>query len=115
MEKHILPICGNLELVELSKDEDALREFLLPFISEHRRDYYTILALGDIASIEFVPGEVWLQSTYSTIGSMKFYSIKRFTRRKLESIAWWFSSVLCEGMHEKPYCPEIEKAFDYDC
>lgn len=115
MIENKLTICHNLDLVEMANDEDRLSEFLLPFISEHRRNYGTILALGDIATIEFEHESVWMRSRYDEIGSCGFTDIRRFTRRKLESVSWWIAHYICTGMHEKPYRPDIEKAFDYDC
>ena len=115
MIENILTICHNLELVDMTNDVDSLCDFLMPFISEHRRDYGTILALGDIATIEFEHESVWIRSRYDEIDDCGFTSIKRFTRRKIESIAYWFADILCTGMHTKPYRPDIEKAFDYDC
>lgn len=113
MIETIIPICQNLALVEMCNDENELCEFLKPFIREHRRDYTTILALGDIATIEFELGTVWLRSNRDTINSMGVSCIKRFTASKIESIASWFAFTLCNGMHEIPYRPDL-KTLDYD-
>lgn len=115
MIENILPICQNLQLVDLASDEDVLCDFLIPFISEHRRDYGTVLALGDIATIEFEYETVWLRSKRECIEPVGIHGIKHFTRRKIESAAWWISHTLCRGMHDSPCRPDIKIAFDYDC
>jgi len=113
MIENIIPICQNLQLVDLANDEGALCDFLIPFISEHRRDYTTILALGDIATISFEHQSVCLHSPHDTIDDICIHGIKRFTRRKIEGAAWWLAHVLCYCMHDKPYRPDL-KTLDYD-
>lgn len=107
-------------LIDLACDEKELAAFILPFISEHRRDYDIILDLGGFATIEFTLGEIFLKcdsdgDNGSWTGGIKFWGIRRFTRQRLEYYAETFARIIAENLHEKPYRPDLERAFDYDC
>lgn len=47
--------------------------------------------------------------------SVSFCNIKRFTRQRLQYYSEYFTDIIDRCLHEKPYRPDIEKAFDYDC
>lgn len=110
-------ICQMPRLIDLAHDQKELAAIILPFLSEHRRDYDIILDLGGYATIEFALGEVILKcsKTQGTTGisMMKFWGIRRFTRQRLEYYAETFARIIAENLHEKPYRPDL-KHLDYD-
>ena len=116
MIEKIIQICDSGRVIDLVANHE-LAAFLLPEITKHKRDYDIILALGTLAQIEFGLGTVTLRTSPGTENQEEatFYGIKRFTRQKLEGIAESFAEWIDLAIHDKPYRPDIQKTFDYDC
>ncbi len=113
-----LLLCQMPRLIDLARDENELANFILPHLTDHRRDYGIILDFGGFATIEFGLGEVLLKCDISSLkidgtSCLKFWGIKRFTRQRLEHYARSFARIIAEDLHGTPYCPEL-KHFDYD-
>lgn len=115
MIEKTIHLCSTERLIDLACESENLAAFLLPEITKHKRDYDVILSLGPYAQIEFSPETVTLRIFTGDIEYVSFSNIKRFTRQRLRYYAEYFAFILDYELHEKPYRPDIEKAFDYDC
>lgn len=115
MIEKTIHLCGTERLIDLACEPENLAAFLLPEITKHKRDYDVILSLGHLAQIEFSLGEVTLKTAMGNFDSITFCNIRRFTRQRLQYYSEYFADIINRGLHEKPYRPDIEKAFDYDC
>lgn len=115
MIEKAIHLCSTERLIDLARDPEDLAAFLLPEITCHKRDYDVILSLGHLAWIEFGLGTVTLTLESGSYGSVTFSNIKRFTRQRFQNYANTFAEVTALNLHEKPYRPDLEKTFDYDC
>lgn len=115
MNRKTIHLCGTDRLIDLACEPENLAAFLLPEITKHKRDYDVILSMGPHAQIEFDPGEVTLRIDMGNFSAVTFCNIKRFTRQRLQRYADYFAEIIEQGLHEKPYRPDIANAFDYDC
>lgn len=119
-------LCDNLRLIELAVElhnevaDMDLAIFIQVAISDHLDDDYDcILKLGTIAEIRLCPedGEVELTTWNGRVAMNHylFYGIKDWSLGKVIHVSDEFADIIDRGLHEKPYRPDIEKAFDYDC
>lgn len=115
MIEKTIHLCSTERLIDLACESENLAAFLLPEITKHKRDYDVILSLGPYAQIEFSLETVTLKLNMGDVESVSFCKIKRFTRQRLQHYAECFAEIIDQALHEKPYRPDIEKAFDYDC
>lgn len=115
MIEKTIHLCSTERLIDLACEPENLAAFLLPEITKHKRDYDVILSLGPYAQIEFSLETVTLILNMGDYESVSFCNIKRFTRQRLQYYSEYFADIIGQEFHEKPYRPDIEKAFDYDC